>query len=383
MSTQIHVGAGPQAFSGKGLWLDGQTARSQRATLSVDEDTGQLVITTVIATHHWPLSEIRRVPDQADRSVLILARTGGAVPRLAVDDPETARILRARCPHLRRRPKPRGLGRLGMWAVGALASVGLILTLLIPLLSDQLATLLPSEGEEALGQTTLTQIRRVLSPNEFAPLAFCENPDGLAALSKLTARVNGGIRLPHKLSIKVLDHPMINAFALPGGHITLFSGLIDAAETPAEVAAVYAHELGHVVARDPTRIALRSAGSIGVLGLLLGDFAGGAAVLFLVERLIAANYSQDAEAAADGFATTRLQKTDIDPAALGDFFERLRSRHGDTPELLEHFMPHPSLVDRIESARAIDPADQPRDILTEDEWRDLRAICTSEPSEGS
>lgn len=67
---------------------------------------------------------------------------------------------------------------------------------------------------------------------------------------------------------------------MPGGLIILFRGLIDAAESSDEVAAVYAHELGHVVARDPTRIALRSAGSIGVLGLLLGDFAGGAVVLF-------------------------------------------------------------------------------------------------------
>ena len=42
-----------------------------------------------------------------------------------------------------------------------------------------------------------------------------------------------------------------------------------------DVAAVLAHEIGHVAARDPTRIALQTAGSAGLLGLVLGDFAGG------------------------------------------------------------------------------------------------------------
>jgi predicted Zn-dependent protease len=49
-----------------------------------------------------------------------------------------------------------------------------------------------------------------------------------------------------------------------------FRGLTDATECPKELAAVFAHEIGHVEARDPTRIALRSAGSIDVLGLLFG-----------------------------------------------------------------------------------------------------------------
>jgi Zn-dependent protease with chaperone function len=68
------------------------------------------------------------------------------------------------------------------------------------------------------------------------------------------------------------------------GYVVFFRGLIDTTECPEELATVFAHEIGHVEARDPTRIALRSAGSIDVLGLLFGG-RGGALVLLLANGL--------------------------------------------------------------------------------------------------
>ena len=85
-----------------------------------------------------------------------------------------------------------------------------------------------------------------------------------------------------------------------------FRGLIDATECPEELAAVFAHEIGHVEARDPTRIALRSAGSIDVLGLLFGraqwrtGAVGG-------ERIIKGDDTKDAEADAVASASCWTQ----------------------------------------------------------------------------
>ncbi len=158
-----------------------------------------------------------------------------------------------------------------------------------------------------------------------------------------------------------------------------FRGLIEAAEHPDEVAAVFAHEIGHVVNRDPARGALRSAGSIGVLGLVFGDFAGGAAVLFMVERLIDATYSQEAEASADSFAHGVLAKGGMSPDALASFFERLRAKYGDSEGIVAHFMAHPSLGNRITAARyaASRITGPKRPSLGEEDWQDLRGICRS------
>nr|WP_283054483.1 M48 family metallopeptidase [Thetidibacter halocola] len=192
----------------------------------------------------------------------------------------------------------------------------------------------------------------------------------------MEARLAAAMPEGQPLSVHVLDHKMVNAFALPGGYVVFFRGLIDEAGSPEEVAAVFAHEIGHVVSRDPTRHALRSAGSIGVLGLVFGDFAGGALVLFLAERLIDAQYSQSAEAAADAFAADLLLAAGLPPDALAEMFERFRRLGGDDEGIMAHFMAHPRLGDRIAAARTATPPDfAATPLLNDDEWRALKAIC--------
>jgi predicted Zn-dependent protease len=325
----------------------------------------------------WPYAQIRGIPDQADRTALVVALDGNPVARLVLREPGVVQEIRLRCPALGRRPVPRGRGRLAIWAVAAVASVALIVFVLVPLMADQLAEYLPPEGEKALGDATLEQIRTALSDNEFMPMAFCERRAGRAALDRLVGQVDAGVMLPYAIDVHVLDSGIVNAFALPGGHIVFFRGLIEAAEEPAEVAAVFAHELGHVVHRDPTRTTLRSAGSIGVLGLLLGDFAGGSVVLFLTNWLIEASYSQDAEAAADAFAHARMIAAGQRPDALATIFERLKQEYGDDEGFLRHFAAHPTLGNRIEAARRASqglPGDG-RPLLSAAEWEALKGIC--------
>jgi Zn-dependent protease with chaperone function len=380
MITRITVGAEPDGLHGFADYLDGETAILRRAELSVDESgtMPELIIAPPgLALQRWPLDLIRGVPDQADRTELVLALAGNPVSRLIVRDPELLRLLRARCHNLRRRPPVRGKMRMAAWAVAAVACVALIITVLVPLMANQLASYLPPKGERALGDTTFEQIRRALDTTGLGPVLVCDTPGGTAALDRIKTRLAQQVALPYPVTVHVLDHPMVNAFALPGGRIVLFRGLIEAAKTPDEVAAVFAHELGHVANRDPARIALRSAGSIGVLGLLLGDFAGGAVVLFLAERLIQATYSKDAEAAADAFAHRTLAAAGIPPSALGSMFRRLQTKSGAPSALIAHFAAHPSLGDRIARAEAAD-ADMTgalRPALNDTDWRALRQIC--------
>ncbi len=255
--------------------------------------------------------------------------------------------------------------------------MALIIFVLVPVIADQLAEYLPPEGERALGDATFEQIRAALGDKDFLPVGICERASGVTALAGMTARLEAQTDLPYPLAVNVLDHGLVNAFALPGGRVVLFRGLIDAADGPDEVAAVLAHEIGHVAARDPARGALRSAGSIGVLGLLLGDFAGGAVVLFLVERLIDANYSRDAEAAADQFAFELLVDAGVQPAALATFFERLQKVQGESVGILAHFESHPELGDRIAAARSgnTGSAAFERASLDDRDWSNLRRIC--------
>ncbi len=355
-------------------YLDGKTALVRRSGVRVESDSLDILLPDGEILR-WPLGQLRRIPDQAAPHVLTLTSTKSPLARLYLSDRTVRAAIEAGAHGLDRPPPMRGRARVLGWAAAAVASVALIVLVLVPVMADQLARYLPPEGEKALGDATFEQIRAALDETGLGALPKCERADGVAALTEIEARLTEGVDLPYPLTVSVLDHEMINAFALPGGHIVFFRGLIDTAETPEEVAAVFAHEMGHVVSRDPARIALRSAGSIGVLGLLLGDFAGGAVVLFVVEHLIQASYTQEAEAAADAFAHDRMRAAGLPPEAMASFFRRLRDQYGDTSGFVAHLMAHPTLGDRIARAEAAAHGDPGRPALDDQQWAALRAIC--------
>lgn len=355
------------------FYFDGNVPKPQVVEVKSSLDDPNLILSRDGAEDVlWLKKDVRAVDDLPKGADMVLRLTSDPVARLHVPHASTLPFL----PNLTKRAPPKGRGRLAMWASGAIAAVAFQIVVLIPLMADQLANIIPPRAERALGEATLEQIRSAMGNDVRGPLAMCEKPEGRAALDQMMAAFAPSLPDNVEVSVFVLNHPMVNAFALPGGNVVFFRGLIDAAQSPEEVASVLAHELGHVVSRDPTRHALRSAGSIGVLGLLFGDFAGGALVLFLTERLIDASYTQAAEASADLFAHEVLEQAGVSPAALGDMFERLRSRYGDRKGVVAHFLSHPSLSERIDTARAAAPEDGAwTPILNDAQWDDLQAIC--------
>ena len=371
--TVLRVGREPEIYKAEATYFDGKQAIPVPVSVAIDEDRRALVGVTPQGNDiRWPLDDIREVRDQAIPDQMVLQLSTDAVQRIILPNREIVPRLEFK----NKRPKTTKRGRLFGWAIAAVASVALIIFVLVPSMANQLARFIPPEGERALGEVTFNQIRSALDQTGLNPVPVCDNPDGLAALAKMEARLQGALPEPRDLSVSVLDHEMINAFALPGNYIVFFRGLIENAQTPEEVVAVFGHEIGHVVSRDPTRHALRSAGSLGVLGLLFGDFAGGAAVLLLAERLIEANYSQTAETDADVFAHELMINAQIAPSALATMFERLSKEGGEASPFIAHFLSHPEMGDRIQAAKDATPDGfEARPVLTAQEWRDLQNIC--------
>ena len=144
-------------------------------------------------------------------------------------------------------------------------------------------------------------------------------PEGDAALTRLADRILAGARLHVPVEMEVIRSDQVNAFAAPGGRIAILSGLLETASGPDQVAAVLAHELGHVAHRDGLRAILRAAGTQGALTLFLGDLAGGS-LSALTQLALAASYSREMEREADEYAHARLAAAGIPTAALARFF---------------------------------------------------------------
>ena len=137
-----------------------------------------------------------------------------------------------------------------------------------------------------------------------------------------------------------------------------------------------AHEIGHVEARDVTRNALRAAGSAGLLSMVLGDFAGGTAVVGAAEFMLNASYTREAEGEADQFALQMLDDAGVDSQGMATFFDRLEGLEGRMPNMPVYMRSHPETEGRAERARRFaGEQGRTRPVLSEADWQALRKIC--------
>ncbi len=360
-------------------FFDGQSARSHKVTVRVvDHENGSalLIEQDGQAPQYWPVQHLRELRHQARDEGIVLRLDGSDPARLIIPHGPAEDIIRKISPDLNQRHIPKSMQRkLLIWAGGAIASVSLILLVLLPVLSGQLAKMIPLSREIALGRTTIEQIDKYLSKSDKS--LTCHSEAGDLALAKMITRLTSRADLPYQLNVRIFNYNQENAFAVPGGYIVLFSGLIKAAASAEEVAGVLAHEIGHVVHRDSTRRTLRTAGSAGIIGMIFGDFAGGFAVLAVTKQLINAQYSQGAESSADSFAHELLAKAGLPSAPMGDFFDKLKKKYGGKTGLMSHLASHPELGKRAEKARnaSVVSIEKFTPILSESDWESLRQIC--------
>jgi predicted Zn-dependent protease len=162
----------------------------------------------------------------------------------------------------------------------------------------------------------------------------------------------------------VIEEPMINAFAGPGGHIGIFSGLILATQSESELASVIAHEIAHVTQKHLLRAfdaASRMSGKTAALilaAILLGvstsspdaglAMATGVQASAIQEQI---NFTRSNEQEADSVGIRMLAEAGFDPRAMPIFFERLthanRLFDSGIPEMLRT---HPVTTNRIADA---------------------------------
>lgn len=162
----------------------------------------------------------------------------------------------------------------------------------------------------------------------------------------------------------VLNTPIVNALALPGGKIAITRGLLAVASNEAEVAGVLAHEIGHVTARHTAQRQTR--GLLANLGLAVLGAATQNSQLMQLGQAVAAGYlqgfSRSQELQSDTLGVRYLNKASYDPEAMATFLSSLRE-HSQLEARLQGLPPgvidqrnmmasHPRTLDRVRQAQA-------------------------------
>lgn len=149
---------------------------------------------------------------------------------------------------------------------------------------------------------------------------------------------------------RVIDEDDVNAFALPGGYIFIFRGLVERVKTDDELASVIAHEIAHVVARHSVK---RFQGGLGynilqILMIATGTSGHDARRIDAAFGHLAMSYSREDEALADRIAIGYLRDAGFDPMAMISFLRILQQVNKEKPiRPYSSYRSHPHIADRI------------------------------------
>ena len=402
------------------LYYDGKSAKGRRVRFEAQLSDALRIYDPEDRTVHldWPAAEI--IPSGAlDDFPLQLRRKKDTGERLVIEDPGGRHFAGAWLgPRLakQRRRKVRNW----LMAVGAAWAFVALIWLNMNAVMNVLVGLVPESWEHELGRDSKEQIARILTFNPTGEIAWCTGAGGTAALERLSERLGMPMTVDidaatgpaaqtdaegqapppaargedaRPVEIAVLDSKIINAFALPGRHIVVTSAMLEAAESPEELAGVLAHEMGHVTERHSTKRVLRAYGLELVFQLAAGQGDLFNAMGGLGYTLVQNKFSRADEAQADRLGVERMLAAGLDPRPLADLFERIRAEERDESgdgaafPAWEYLSDHPSFDSRIAEIRDLAAAAEkerlapPAPALSAQDWADLQNICAEPEAE--
>lgn len=322
----------------------------------------------------WPLADLQRVDEPGLDVPLRLRLRDDDGARLTLIDRGLADALRVEGIDLGRTAKRSwGVARYLGYALLGLAVLFVVLWFGVPTAARGLAALVPIRWEVALGERYKDETIEAFAQASNAEVSICTGGPGRRALDGLLARLAEVSDSAYPFEVTVVDLDLVNAFALPGGQLVFFDGILEAMEGPEELAAVLAHEMAHVLHRHGTESMIKQAGLSLIFSLLLADL--GDSILADAGRLLLElSYSREAEMEADSSALDLLEASGLSGEGLASFFERLTRERGDLTGALGILSTHPSSAARSEAARLRAVAGEPG--LSEAEWSALKAICS-------
>ena len=189
-----------------------------------------------------------------------------------------------------------------------------------------------------------------------------DDPNATGYVASIGGRLAAASETPALgFTFTLLDSPIVNAFALPGGFVYISRGLMALAGDEAELAGVLGHEIGHVVARHSAQRqsqAILAQLGVGLLGVVGGR--GSTQLAGTVAGLYLRGYSRDQELEANMLGVRYLRRAGYNVTAMADFLERMRANSqleariaGRLPDEVDQYditATHPRTAERVRRA---------------------------------
>ncbi|NPD45764.1 MULTISPECIES: M48 family metallopeptidase [unclassified Lentimicrobium] len=149
-----------------------------------------------------------------------------------------------------------------------------------------------------------------------------------------------------KIQIHIIDNKEVNAFALPGNHLIINTGLMSSTDSPEELAGVICHEIAHIELDHIMKKLVKEVG-VSLLVSLAGGNSGSEVLAETVRHLSSSAFDRKLEKEADLKGVDYLINSNIDPNPFADFFYKIE----DNDDFIKHFSwlnTHPELKARAQ-----------------------------------
>ena len=223
-----------------------------------------------------------------------------------------------------------------------------------------------SPAETMLSKTDEYRLGAMVAKEMRDQNGLLEDPEVSEYVQSVGQRLAAQSTMGERFHYLVIRDQELNSFAVAGGWVFIFTGLILATHDESELAAVMAHETAHITQhhiaralRAQSQQSLTTAAAL-IAAILLGSLAGGgqategaivAAQGLAVQQQI--NFTRDEEKEADRVGMRYLYGAGFDPNAMGDVFETFARKEGLTASYIPAMLiDHPVTTDRIAEARA-------------------------------
>ncbi|MDP3092456.1 MAG: M48 family metallopeptidase [Nitrospira sp.] len=260
-----------------------------------------------------------------------------------------------------------------MWGTvaGSIMAVALGLWFGADLFVEVAVSRIPVEWEQKLGEAAYKDF---LSHQD----VMKEGP-AVKAVEEMTQRLAAQIpNSPYKFQVTVVKSDVVNAFALPGGYVVVFTGLMKKADSGEEVAGVLGHELNHVLQRHGLERIVKNLGIMAAVAIIVGDQQGLIGLMRQVGvELLTLKFDRAQEMEADLTGLQLVYRAKIDPKGMITFFQKLSEKDEGRIEWLSTHPMSSARADRLKAELAALPKRSPEPFTFQ--WSEVQGALGVSP----
>lgn len=227
--------------------------------------------------------------------------------------------------------------RLMFWSGFILVSLALwVYFYVLPYAADKAVRLMPTKTEIELGDTMADKILLSSSQNDSA--------------TTYANRLIAGFRFqsPYPIKVHVIQSTELNAFAIPGGHIFVYSALIKRMSHLEQWVALIGHEQAHIKNQHALKSISRQAAASLLVASLFGDISGiSTGLLSQAQSFEQLKYSRELETEADDEGLRFMALNAYNPAGMVQLLQLLKAENSAEPGIMRYLSTHPDTESRL------------------------------------